>query len=84
MQPEEVDLATLAEMLDRALEGRSAEGFVRGRTVLRDATTAHLACSELEAEELIDTMIGRGFLRFSGDPATPAGGGVWRIQPAAQ
>ncbi|HVU05513.1 MAG TPA: hypothetical protein VHE30_27385 [Polyangiaceae bacterium] len=80
MDVERVDLAAVAAMLDRELEGRAPEGFVRGRTVLRDAVMAHFSCSALEAEELVDTMVGRGFLRFSGDPAAPAAGGVWRIE----
>lgn len=80
MQVEHVDLAAVAAMLDGQLGGRGSEGFVRGRTVLRDAVMRHLACSALEAEELVDTMVGRGFLRFSGDPTAAAGGGAWRIE----
>jgi len=81
MQIDQIDLAALAAHLASALEGTRAEGFVRGRTVLRDAAVARLACSELEAEELVDTMIGSGLLRYSDDPAKAGDGGAWRIDP---
>ncbi len=80
MEIEQVDLALLADQLGAAIAGRPAEGFVRGRTVLRDAAVALLACSELEAEKLIDTMIGHGFLSYSGDPAEARDRGFWRIR----
>jgi hypothetical protein len=38
-----------------------------------------LGSSELEAEELIDTMVSRGFLRFSGDPSGSSPAGFWRV-----
>lgn len=34
-----------------------------GRTRLRDEVTRHLGCSLLMGERLVDTMIGRGFIR---------------------
>ena len=79
MNIEELDLATVAAMLQRELGGQGPEGFVRGRTVLRDLVMRAQACSALEAEELVDTMIGRGFLKFSGDPTEAAGVGVWDV-----
>ena len=71
-------------MLDERLDGAAPEGFVRGRTVLRDTVVASLGCSELEAEEVVDTMIGRGFLRFSGDSTKAADAGVWRVERVAE
>ena len=79
MNIEEFDLAEVAAMLQRELGGRGPDGFVRGRTVLRDLVMRAHACSALEAEELVDTMVGRGFLKFSGDPTEAAGSGVWEI-----
>jgi hypothetical protein len=58
---EEVDLAELARVL-RAACGPSVVGAVVGRTLLRDEVARHLVCSQLEAETLVDTMVGRGFL----------------------
>ena len=80
MQIEEIDLAALAEKLDAALEGCPAEGFVRGRTVIRDWVVEHFNCSELAAEELVDTMIGRGFLRFSGNETGSASPDAWVVK----
>jgi len=69
--PEAIDLAALVRHL-HALVGPAVEGAVVGRTRLRDEVARHLGCSMLDAENIIDTMIGRGFLvRSDGDEAPP-------------
>ncbi len=75
--PEAVDLAAVAEHL-HATVGPSVAGSVVGRTVLRDAVIVQLRCSQLEAELVVDTMIGRGFL-----VAAQVGQGLdgWRVRP---
>jgi hypothetical protein len=79
---EQVDLATLAGALALTFEATAPMGFVRGRTLLRDAVAARLGCASTEAERLVDTMIGRGFLRFEGDPTSASeGDACWSIQP---
>jgi hypothetical protein len=60
--PESVDLAALVVVLRRTC-GSSVVGAVVGRTRLRDEVTRHLECSLLMAEAIVDTMIGRGFIR---------------------
>jgi hypothetical protein len=61
MDPEAVDLAELtAAVRDRC--GPRLAGAVVGRTRIRDEVVEQLACSQLEAENLVDTMIGRGFV----------------------
>ena len=60
--PESVDLAALVVVLQRTC-GSSVLGAVVGRTRLRDEITRHLECSLLMAERIVDTMIGRGFIR---------------------
>jgi myo-inositol catabolism protein IolC len=72
---ENIDLAEVSAHL-RAACGPVVEGAVVGRTVLRDAVVAHLGCSELEGEEMVDTMIGRGFLVWREEPGGPA---AWDI-----
>lgn len=74
MEPnvEDIDLAAVAAALGRVFEASPARGYVRGRTALRDAVQDHLRCSSGTAERIVDTMIGRGFLRFEGDPSTAA------------
>jgi hypothetical protein len=59
---ENIDLAALTGVLKRAY-GSSVAGAVVGRTRLRDEVTLHLGCSLLTGEAIIDTMIGRGFIR---------------------
>ena len=59
--PESVDLADVARWLQAAC-GSSALGAVTGRTVMRDEVVRRLGCSLLEGEQIIDTMVARGFL----------------------
>jgi hypothetical protein len=59
--PESVDLAVLARWLREAY-GSSVEGAVVGRTILRDEVVRRLGCSQLEGEQLVDTMIARGIV----------------------
>lgn len=76
MNVEDVDLAELTRALRAAVGTHSLEGAVVGRTALRDATASHLGCSDLEAERLVDTLVGRGFLRLE---RSPEGREVWRL-----
>ncbi len=80
---EQIDLAALAAGLEHRVFGSSLAGWVRGRTHLRDAVIERLACSELEAERLVDVLVSRGFLCFSGDPGSAQGGEIWTIHPEA-
>jgi hypothetical protein len=63
---EDVDLSELRAYLARTFEGSPPEGYMLGRTAMRDAVAAHLGCSLLEAEQLVDTLMARGFVRFDG------------------
>jgi len=76
---EEIDLAALCAALRRVFDVPPS-GYLRGRTAVRDAVVEHLGCSELEAEQLVETMIGLGFLRFQGDPTSaPESDEIWKI-----
>jgi hypothetical protein len=55
------------------------QGLVPGKTAMRDAATNTLHCSELEAEQLIDTMVSRGLVRFVQDEGRPDLQGKWRM-----
>jgi len=83
LSPEDIDLADLAETLAGPLTRAPAAGFVEGKTTLRDLVIAELQCSVLQAEQLVDTMVASGFLRFSGDPRGPSDDGVWRVDLSA-
>lgn len=85
MQLEDVDLETLAGSLrDRTPLGEP-RGYLRGKSALRDLVVSILGCSELEAEDLVETMESRGYLRFEGNPAERSQAyAPWAIDPAAE
>lgn len=60
--PEAVDLVSVRAALEGSV-GSFVEGEVVGRTQLRDEVARYLDCSALDAERIVDTMVGRGFLR---------------------
>lgn len=72
---EAIDLEQLARVVRRKCEGPLI-GPITGRTNVRDIIAAHLGCSMLEAEELVDTMVARGFARLERDSE---GRDVWRV-----
>jgi hypothetical protein len=68
--PEDIDLSELAETLRRTFGEQPPIGYLPGRTAFRDAIVSHVGCSQLEAEQLVDTMVTRGFLRYQGNPTS--------------
>jgi hypothetical protein len=82
MNPEEIDLRELAEELRASLHGAEPLGYLRGKALMRDALVKERGYSELEAEELIDTLELQGYLHFLGDPAKRSvADSHWDIQP---
>jgi hypothetical protein len=73
---EELDLRALLEYLAGVFSGAPPEGAIAGRTAFRDALAAKLACSQLEAEELVDSLVLRGYLRLT---SSAEGGEFWTI-----
>ena len=70
---EDLDLREVAERLRRHVpEGEPPVGYLRGRSYFRDVLVHELTCSELEAEELVDTLEMNGYLKFEGDPSIRA------------
>jgi hypothetical protein len=65
-EPEDIDLAEVAAALRQVFSDAPPLGYLQGRTALRDAVAVHLDCSLLQAEEVVDTMVSRGFLRYEG------------------
>jgi hypothetical protein len=76
---EDLDIDALLTHLAEVFRGAPIEGSVVGRTALRDAVTAHLDCSQLESEQLVDTLIACGRLRLV---STPDRGELWAIVTA--
>ncbi|MCU0694712.1 MAG: hypothetical protein MUF54_25320 [Polyangiaceae bacterium] len=76
-----IDLADLASTLHAALDGICLQGYLDGKTSLRNLVALTLDCSHLEAERVVDTMESRGLLRFSEDPQrTDHPPGRWSIE----
>jgi len=72
--PTSVDLQRLSESLQRLLKSPAVPGgMLEGKTVLREATMSLLSCSELEAENVVDTLVARGFAQFREHPDLPDG-----------
>jgi len=75
---ETVDLSELARAVGQGVDS-PLEGAIVGRTQIRDLVATHLACSLLEAEQLVDTMVSRGFARLEREPD---GREFWRLTAA--
>jgi hypothetical protein len=67
---EDLDLADVAERIRRHIPPTDPPvGYLRGRSYFRDVLVHELGISDLEAEELVDTLELNGYLRFLGDPS---------------
>ncbi len=66
---EDLDLRQLTAELKTALAPGEPVGYLRGKALMRNLLVEMKGFSELEAEELVDTLELRGFLRFLGDPS---------------
>jgi hypothetical protein len=65
-----VDLAEVAALIRQHIPpGEPPVGWLRGRSYFRDVLVHELRCSDVEAEELVDTLEMNGYLRFEGDPS---------------
>lgn len=68
MIPEDIDLRQLTEELKSSLP-MDPVGYLRGKALMRDVLVERKSFSELEAEDLIDTLEMQGYLHFLGDPS---------------
>ena len=80
---ENIDLSELARMLQGHIPpGEPPVGYLRGRSYFRDVIAHELRCSEMEAEQLVDTLEMNGYLHFEGDPAKRSvADSRWDINP---
>jgi hypothetical protein len=84
MISEDLDLRQLTADLKAALGPGEPVGYLRGKSLMRNLLVDMKGFSELEAEELIDTLELRGFLRFLGDPSERSvADSTWDITPHA-
>jgi hypothetical protein len=67
---EDLDLADLAQRIRKHIPATEPPvGYLRGRSYFRDVIVHEIGVSELEAEQLVDTLELNGYIRFQGDPA---------------
>jgi hypothetical protein len=80
---ESIDLAELTETIRRHVPPNDPPvGYLRGRSYFRDVVAQALKCSDVEAEQLVDTLELNGFLRFLGDPSERSvADSRWQIGP---
>ncbi|HZS38950.1 MAG TPA: hypothetical protein VFF06_19085 [Polyangia bacterium] len=78
---EEVDLHALADSIRHRLGEHLEANYLRGKTILRDAVAEQLACSDVEAEQLVETLELNGLVRFPqlADETHPATRRPWII-----
>jgi hypothetical protein len=67
VDPEDIDLLELRRQLAEHFGRGGPPGYIHGKGALRAAVVAILSCSELEAEQLVDTLETRGLIRYEGD-----------------
>jgi hypothetical protein len=85
MNPEQIDLKRLAEELEARLKNDPPHGYLRGKSLMRDVLVQEHQFSELEAEEVVDTLEIQGYLHFLGDPSerSHADDTFWEFSPKA-
>ncbi|RKH72317.1 hypothetical protein [Corallococcus aberystwythensis] len=86
MISDDLDLRQLTADLKARLGPGEPVGYLRGKSLMRDLLLDMRTnrFSELEAEELVDTLESRGFVRFLGDPAERSvADAPWDITPHA-
>ena len=82
MISDDLDLRQLTAELKHRLAPGEPVGYLRGKSLMRDMLVEMRGFSEYEAEELVDTLEARGFLRFLGDPAERSiADAQWEISP---
>lgn len=69
--PESVDLNRVAERLHSLFVHHPPAGYLDGKTAMRNALEDSFGVSEMDAEELVDTLETRGFVHYEGDPTAP-------------
>lgn len=80
---EHIDLEDLAARIRRHVPpGEPPVGYLRGRSYFRDVVARELRCSDLEAEQLVDTLEVNGYLKFEGNPSERSvADSRWNIDP---
>ena len=81
LDPESIDLLSLTRRLAADLGAEAIPGgYLEGKTGARNLLLNYFGCSELEAEQVVDTLVARGFMRFH--TAAESQGG-WQLEVQA-
>lgn len=84
MISDDLDLQQLTADLKQHLGPGEPVGYLRGKSLMKDILMGMKNFSELEAEEIVDTLEMQGFLRFLGDPTERSiADAHWEISPHA-
>lgn len=76
------DLEQVALALQDYFGATELTGYVRGKTRIRNALMHLFDLSAVRAEELVERMHARGFLRYTGDPhGLDKGRDPWLVRP---
>lgn len=78
---EPVDLASITAELIRRFGARIEAAYVPGKTMFRDVVCETEKVSQLDAEEICDSMERRGLLKFR---HTAEAGSVWIIEASKE
>ena len=84
MDIDRLDLEELARKIREHIPPNEPPvGYLRGRSYFRDLLVHELGCcSELEAEDLVDTLEMNGYLHFEGDPSKRSSADSrWEVLP---
>lgn len=83
MDIEDIDLAALARTIQQHIPpGEPPVGYLRGRSYFRDVIAQALRCSDVEAEQLVETLEINGYLHFEGNPSERSvADSRWSIDP---
>lgn len=83
MDIEDIDLEALARTIKQHIPpGEPPVGYLRGRSYFRDVIAQALRCSDVEAEQLVDTLEINGYLHFEGNPSERSvADSRWTVDP---
>lgn len=80
MIPEDLDLKAVTQELRDAFGPGEPVGYLRGKARMRDMLVSSKGYSQLQAEELIDTLELNRYLQFLGNPAERSeADSTWRM-----
>lgn len=82
MISDDLDLQALTEDLKGMVHHHGPVGYLRGKSLMRDLLVEKKGFSQLDAEDLIDTLEMQGYLHFLGNTSERSEtDSPWEIKP---